>query len=1026
VAPVVALVRAPARLPAGLLTGPLPLSVDIRWEGLTKLAWEAGHGSVQEFAERLRLDFVPAPDAAVDNRYAGLAVIDFGTSATAIALRSRHRRDARAMMDPAQAAVLTDRLHGLLTAVPTGVGEREWIDYLADVPKGVAERLGEGTEQPLATIADRLAKDRGTATDLLHAVQAELEALVYRSSRAPQRILVRRLYEAYRDAYATPPLQTHGLRAVRFNDPAETEEIYSLPSTVHVRRLHPISIELRVANEPPAGTAVSIRGAKGTISTLTSPDSLATLRELRARPDLAPDAQRTTTADLIGAVYRSLTDRAQRAIDTGPAGEVRAALRRVIITYPTVTPPVTREALKRLVSEALDGMNTQGSDFDEGVAAALYFIMLEIGRVTELGIEAIRGRSRRLPGPPDAPRRWRRNILVIDIGGGTTDIVLVSLLLTELPTNADQNPLVGRRYLLEPEVLGATGHAQLGGDYLTLRVFYWIKACIADEILRRKAAATAPAGGETDGRDGSGPGLAEQVLAGGVRAPVPADVRKVLDEIVPTRGADRAAYFTRLWNRAEEAKQWLGSRGRDRNGLPYELRNAHEFVDLPDEYQRYRGTEDVQLLLDPADFRRLAVPVVDRAAQIAAGLVAAAFRNEVDPHLDQVALSGRTTAMPLVRSAVGARLADLRLKDGVPLAWNPDALVVETVFAKEVASMGAAFGATVAELGARFDDQRRDVAGGSRVEIRTGRLRMSLPCDFALLRIGEEKETVLRAGDSFVLGAAGAPGTVRSAWIGLSPQTNLYRPLDPEEDIQWAQFHYVEQAQQEGYDATADPRWAGGASHSGPRVYLQIEVDQGLSPTVNLCLGKPHWLVEGDGLAVNDALDSHGALIAPIYATPDPDRLDQGVPVFPAGSRTGASGGGAAGDGASPFPETFARIDGRAGQPATFGGLLSSVPLPERLGGAEGWTFFQRTDDGRDVPLGPPVARPAGRPEHGATWLASLDSAGRLRVHLGRPPYWEARTFADVLAYPGTVLSRPMMPVLPERNPEWDPFTGEH
>ncbi|MCM3923511.1 hypothetical protein ND748_17810, partial [Frankia sp. AiPs1] len=496
------LVRAPARLPADLLAGSLPASVEVRWEAV--------EGASRLVVERLRLDFVPVPkpDATAGGRYPGLAVIDFGTCATAIALRTLQRWDAGAMMDAAQAAVLAEQLGTLLVSVPPGVGEQEWTDYLAGVPKGVAHRLGQRTEQPLPAIAGRLTTGRGTTTDLLHAVQAELETLVYRLvPSAPQETLARCLYDCYQRAFAAPPLQTNGLRPVRFNDPDEPDEIYSLPSTVHLLALNPIAIELKAQEEPPAAAKASIRGAKRRVGTLASPDSLASLRELRDRPELARDARMATTADLIAAIYRFLAGKAQRAIDTGPAGHVRAPLKRVIITYPTVTPPVAREALKRLVGEALDGVNVQGSDFDEGVAAALYFVMLEIGRATELGIEAIRGRSRRLPGPPGAPPRWRRTILVIDIGGGTTDIVLVSLLLTELPNDADTDPLVGRRYLLEPEVLGATGHAQLGGDYLTLRVFYWIKACIADELLRRKTAAAGAgqgAGGGVGGGAGGG------------------------------------------------------------------------------------------------------------------------------------------------------------------------------------------------------------------------------------------------------------------------------------------------------------------------------------------------------------------------------------------------------------------------------------------------------------------------------------------------------------------------------------------
>ncbi|PLZ41352.1 hypothetical protein CBP27_05540, partial [Fischerella thermalis WC542] len=75
--------------------------------------------------------------------------------------------------------------------------------------------------------------------------------------------------------------------------------------------------------------------------------------------------------------------------------------------------------------------------------------------------------------------------MVLDIGGGTTDLALIRLSLEEI------NPFEpgedrgdgGRYYKLTPKLLGSSGHLQLGGELITLRLFLLLKAAIADCLL---------------------------------------------------------------------------------------------------------------------------------------------------------------------------------------------------------------------------------------------------------------------------------------------------------------------------------------------------------------------------------------------------------------------------------------------------------------------------------------------------------------------------------------------------------------
>ncbi len=96
---------------------------------------------------------------------------------------------------------------------------------------------------------------------------------------------------------------------------------------------------------------------------------------------------------------------------------------RAIVTYPTVALPVVRREIEELVSDL--GFTDVNISYDEAIAASIFYLWREFGGNKNIGLEAFKTRCRR------SGDVWVQNLLVLDIGGGTTDIALIRLLLEE-------------------------------------------------------------------------------------------------------------------------------------------------------------------------------------------------------------------------------------------------------------------------------------------------------------------------------------------------------------------------------------------------------------------------------------------------------------------------------------------------------------------------------------------------------------------------------------------------------------------
>ena len=439
-------------------------------------------------------------------------------------------------------------------------------------------------------------------------------------------------------------------------------------------------------------------------------------------------------------------------------------MRHVIVTYPTIAPPLVRRRLRRLV-ESL-GFTTVRTDYDEAVSAALFYLMREFQGSLGVGLEAFRARCR--PARTEGPLKWSQNVMVFDIGGGTTDLALIQLILEEIDPfdPGEDRGAGGRLYKITPKVLGSSGHLQLGGEYVTLRVFHLLKAAIADRVLRaiddEKATSEKLAGlvGEFEKRfkiEGNryNPGSILEAVDRRDYSSVAVDALKRAEGVVPTRwmpDCDETRLapqllepFYTLWDYAEEAKQALGRKPKKGEVIePYTLNDerVRSLLKLGGVDLEVKEAGAVATSIDVVQFDRVVEPVVDEAVQIALGVLKSRLpEGEV---LDWLILSGKTCNLALVER----RIREVFL-DSPQFVWNPERITFEPEFAKNATSIGAAYAESRRAF--RLDERAEKPylqAGCNRLFFDVKNLFFFLPCGFDIVRDNAMYDQVFRAGDA--------------------------------------------------------------------------------------------------------------------------------------------------------------------------------------------------------------------------------------------------------------------------------------
>ncbi|GGU99031.1 hypothetical protein GCM10010260_39020 [Streptomyces filipinensis] len=972
------------------------------------------------------------PQPTGDNLQQFVAV-DLGSTASTATLWDLGAITQR-QVDPGQTTALAQLLGELLS--PPADAPPEWRKAVESITAG---ELVLGRRGGLR-ITGRQALSRLDDADVVDALMVKVEQSLHQDGRPALRDwLVPRLFEGYARVMNTPALDRHKLRPVDYPD--INGQRTRAPASALIERASQSDGGLPPGSLPgldatlPGDRRFELPGSLG-----EPPAAMITgiKRAVLQQQPPAVNGSDMSAVHLAQHLYLRLVERAEDLMHRQP-GHERPTVRTAVITYPTTILPEIKQRLEKLVRSGL-GIPQVVMDYDEGLAACLFFVMRELSDNQNLGLEALRAQSRHVS---DDPPTWHRILLAIDIGGCTTDIALLRLALVDTTPSLTQEQefVSGRDYRLEPQLLGSTGHGQLGGDLLTLQVFYWIKACLVDQLRSDPAPSATGSGASGDREERRLSTRVAEQASEMLRTIVAPDVRRDLDHFLPTRWdgvqdeeerTRRRGRFDLLWRLAESRKRSLGA-GEDDGVSPDATIEEVHVIEILNSGSHRLGTAK-EVALDPAEFRTLIEPVLRRAAEMGADLVRTVFTRihednakriakglqpQPVPVLDQVVLSGRSSALEQVGQTVVGVLTHADAGSQVRLGWNPTALSVEKgSVAKQATSIGAAWAHSTQALAGQLAMRNRlsatdPVIRLSELDIQTRGLFSSLPGDFGTVAAGEARVlTVLRAGTPFAeLDARGRRG-VRTGWKPLTEVVMLHRATSSKDHIQWGSFNLVLSA---GAESLPEPLHEVWRRKDGTGVNYQLEMDQELFPYILLCRGLPHLLVNGQPLELDGARQglsfdaglhtfSLPGSICVSLGEPHTGKPDL-VEVFPA-----------PGSEETYLNEFFHDSTDSEQQPVP--GRAAVLDAPPVHGAYHFYLVREGTGEPEDLGRLPAP----GLADH---W-ASLDAHGRLRVHRGAVPHLPAETLREVEQRPGRVLRRPMSSGLTEFNEYWDPSTGRH
>ncbi len=974
-----------------------------------------------------------------EKTFPGWLAIDFGTSGSSVTVYDNRKNNSVPGLPAEQEAELKRQLGKCLTVPPAGLSPEQWAAFQDELgPKlpGVGS-LREAIHHGDETVCYQVLR------------QLEIQAAT-RPDEGTRNHLNNWLHELYREALRVPPLSKLSLHPVELEGAGGETEI---PSELRIDRLDdPLVVAMgrKVKRDREERLRRGGDGASVPLQFLHSPKRyVGQDREITV--GVGNERQSLPVGKLVQAAWGQLiklTDAyRERARDRFTPGQMRHA----IITYPTVSPPFVRREIERLVLGL--GMSTVQTEYDEAVSAAIFYLMREMGGIPELGMESFKARCR------TDGKRWWRNVLVLDVGGGSTDVALIRLALEE------ENPFAagedagagGRYYRIVPELMGSTGHLQLGGELVTLRTFELLKTAIADCLLtavshpddgaplplaeqsplRQHLLGIVSALGERfrDAQDKFAKGsLLLNVLSRPVDGLDDGRSREALDvanQVLPTRwAADPSVLesFYDLWEHAEAAKIQLGRTpepGAEDETFILTWPQVQKLLRLPAGTGEPgasatggmetsasgdlgpSGKPAFTVAIDRKQFERAIGPVVREAVNIARGLVKSRLEDRPGERLDWLILSGKTCYLDLIHREVRRQPGD---SPGSP--WTPRQITFVPRYAKLATSVGACY--------AEYLRQYRFNPEGAKHLLRKGfhqlhfdihNLFFYLPCSFVREVVGGF-ETIFKAGDPMYQLDEEPIGKVRSPWTLPSLTTGVHRqdfPLGTR--IKWGSFSAAELVKSLGI---TDTRFIHDCR-------LQFEVNQRLQFQLLLCQGAPHYQVRDKlpTLSVRpSAEDAAGEGLNPVPEErtgngSGPSRspvLEYDVAIRLGGSEEVLFRKG------TELSETFHYDDG-----TTRRGLISG-PLPAFPAGGRHTLLVRHGDVW--VPLGE-HARPAADTEYPCRYRFSLDEEGALRLHAGEVPYWETDQAAG-LAEAGRVYRMELELFPTDVDVMRDPFSGVH
>lgn len=1006
-------------------------------------------------------------------QHPGWLAIDFGTANSTVTLF-----DPRSF--PSQKALAieqVDRLRKTLSQAFDGrvpaVGsefESGWKGFIAEITADLSAdadatsggNVGSGSETSLTATLNR------EGAEGLYRIMRAMDLALSRIPDPDLNLAIASwITELYHDAFQTPPLSVLRLFPVELDLDLHRFEI---PSELEVK-----------TTDTPVEAMMGDRARQNRLAALASAGDSSSFdwEAFRSRfhhspkrywgqeatLDISADGKKRSirVESLIQAAWKHLLDLTERyrTHEYHSRELTKGSISRAVVTYPTVAPPPIRAQAKKLVKQL--GIQHVGVMFDEAVSAAMFYLMREFGGTLDTGVEAFRARCRH-----GADGKVWQNVLVFDIGGGTTDIALIRLTLEEIdPFEPDEDRGGGGRYYkITPTLLGSSGHLQLGGELATLRVFLTLKALITDRILtlvsqkKLKSATFEDCLNRLSKKFQENGAYKTGSLVSAVDLPAGADLAKMDSEaltamelVLPTRWRDAArrlqAFYT-LWEHAERAKIFLGG-GVDQGGR-FAL-GGHEVEALVRQTGISFTLSDLDALgisMDADRFVRAVQPVIQEAVAIAKGLVESRLgdeatgidsevyqwdRPEDSPYkthlpirtaekLNWMILSGKTCNLDLVNQELQKSFSHSKF-----FHWNPDHVTFNAEYAKLATSLGACYAERLQQF--RFapaSSKPHLRTGNNQVFIDVKNLFFFLPCSFHReCQTTYRTERIFSAGSRFWRLDKNPIGKLRSIWLPVQLSMVIFRhDFDGGAQTIWGSYDGEALAQRLGM---SPERFI-------EEIKVQFEVDHELRFKLFLTRGEPdsrapaHYEIASPeapstpSLSVKEALaNGVSAGDDTLLSDADQPELKWDIAVTTHGRDTAPSKDRAP-DIALEAGSKLGRIFHYDGSSDTQVRGVISCPIPNLTQGKEYGFFARRPGSDQWIRLG--MLHPVeDGGEYPLECRISLDQNGILRLHSGEVPYWTTESESG-LKTPGRVFTTTlaMQPIKAEA--QRDPFSGIH
>jgi len=985
-------------------------------------------------------------DEASNIDFPGWLAIDFGTSNSTVTLFDPRLVSSPNELPREQEQQLRKRFSEWLNqpaalALP-GISATEWEAFIGDVSRDL-EVANTRTDPSQLSALFR-------SSDSARLLRAIRQIELYGGSERFRKAASKHLNQIYHEVFRVPPMQWQSLIPVRLDAVRGASEI---PSEIQILSLdEPLKL-----NMGEAARTERMKAIKTTKST--------TWNEIKARFHHSPKRyfgqDRSITvalggkeksipvSKLIQAAWSHLIDLTEDCRRNSPGEFSDGRFNTAVITYPTIAPPVVRREIEQLVSEL--GIQDIQTAYDEAVSVAIFFLWREFGGDLTLGIESFKTRCRYSNG------KWSQNVLVLDIGGGTTDIALICLTLEEInpfDLGEDQGD-GGRYYVLTPRLQGSSGHLQLGGELITLRVFLLLKVAIADCLL----SASSTGDLQSDFLEGRLMGLNSRFTDNGKfsngsllacldkefpesDSSVYKDALDAAEQVLPTRWLNASARlqaFYTLWDYAEQAKLKLGQPSTLDIPEPFVLSEPEisELLDQSGIDYQVKNPNCLKVTMSRQQFERAALPIVQEAIDIAKGLMESRLSKQESsqsppPHdseetedlaateaaqpspeqVDWLILSGKTCNLDLVKQESYQQFSKSRY-----FVWNPERITFVPEHTKLATSAGACYAEKLRRL--VFDPKEsKDLLrrGANQLHIKVKNLFYYLPCAFAL-KTQDRLLPIFEAGQElYQLNSHEAVAKVRSdRWLGMPLSVILYRKdFEKMKPQLWGSYSGKALQNRLNLDEAEFRR----------QIKVQFEVDHTLQFKLLLCQQMPHYWIAADlpGIDLKKAIskpadDPESSLIFKdgILCCDIAVNVAEGANAHKTDVHTLVFEGGKDYSG---YLCVFQSEDGSCKG-------LSSDAFLDNFPKSGKHTFYFRNAETNDwVRIGE-LSRPNVTTEYTCKYHITLDEQGILRVHAGEVPYWMSED-ENCLKQEGCVFKAELDLQPNDMDEKRDPFCGIH